>query len=317
LTEPAVIGEPTGNRHAPLKSARAADFVYTLGPSSVLDAGCGSGVMAIALRDRGLDVVGIDLDGDALAIARRWAPQMRWKHADLAVMQLDRRFDVVAFTGNTLVNCEQQLRRALLHISAQHLLPSGVVVSSLVLRHGPSALTLAAYDALCAGCDLRLDERWGGWDRRPYIGGDVVLSLHRRTSRYNVHDMLFEARASIRRLTALELMYRLRDVEPLLVVDTRTDTDRMRFGVIDGAIHVPRTVVEWHLDPANGYCHPAVRSFDQPIVVVCNDGYSSSLSAANLARIGFTDVADLIGGMVAWRSRGLPTVAPTHNHLDF
>jgi rhodanese-related sulfurtransferase len=79
---------------------------------------------------------------------------------------------------------------------------------------------------------------------------------------------------------------------------------------------VPRTVVEWHLDPANGYRHPAVRSFDQPIVVVCNDGYSSSLSAANLVRIGFTSVADMIGGMTAWSAAGLPTVAPIDTHVD-
>ncbi len=84
------------------------------------------------------------------------------------------------------------------------------------------------------------------------------------------------------------------------VLDTRTHTDRHRSGVIPGSMHVPRTVLEWHLDPSNGYRHPAAISFDEPIVVVCNGGYSSSLAAANLVDLGFEDVSDLIGGHRAW-----------------
>ncbi len=86
--------------------------------------------------------------------------------------------------------------------------------------------------------------------------------------------------------------------------------------MIPGAVHVPRTVVEWHLDPANGYRHPDVESFDQPLVLVCNGGYSSSLAAASLLDLGFTDVADLVGGHRAWVAAGLPVVAPDHSHLD-
>lgn len=295
--------------------AAVADFIDSLGPASVLDAGCGSGALAIDLQNRGLDVVGVDLDPAVLAPAMRRAPQVRWERADLAVMQLDRRFDVIAFAGTALVNCEPQLRRAVVHTSAQHLLPSGAVVSALSLRPDRSSFRLDEFDALCADCDLHLEQRWSDWDCRPYDGGGFVVSVHRRTARYNVHDMLFAARATIRRVTPVELLDDLRGGRPPLVVDTRTAGDRERFGVIDGAIHVPRTVVEWHLDPANGYRHPAVRSFDQPIVVVCNDGYSSSLSAANLARIGFTDVADMVGGMTAWRVAGLPTEAPI-THVD-
>jgi rhodanese-related sulfurtransferase len=299
------------------RTTLAVDFLVGLSPATVLDAGCGDGHVAIELQGRGIDVVGIDLDHDVLASARKRAPNVRWEHADLAVMQFDHRFDVVAFTGNALVNCDAHLRRAVLHTTAQHLLPGGAVVSRLALRTGDAALTLAEYDSLCADCDLRLDQRWGCWDRSPYEGGPTVVSVHRRTERHNVHDMLFDARRIIQRVTAPELARQLSGPHPPLVVDTRTTIDRVRFGAIDGAVHIPRTVVEWHLDPANGYQHPAVRSFDQPIVVVCNGGYSSSLSAANLVRIGFGNVADLIGGTAAWCSAGLPTVAPTHSHLDF
>ncbi len=298
-------------------AALAADFIVGLSPASVLDAGCGDGHVAIELQSRGVDVVGIDLDHDVLANARRRAPHVRWEHADLSVMQFDRRFEVIAFTGNALVNCDADLRRAVMHVTAQHLLPGGAVVSRLALRSGEGGLTLDEYDSLCADCDLRLDQRWADWQRSPYLDGRTVVSVHRRCQRHNVHDMLFDARRSIQRLTVAEVARQISGPNPPLVVDTRTATDRVRFGVIDDSVHIPRTVVEWHLDPANGYRHPAVRSFDQPVVVVCNGGYSSSLSAANLVRIGFSNVADMIGGMAAWRSAGLPTVAPTHSHLDF
>ena len=131
-----------------------------------------------------------------------------------------------------------------------------------------------------------------------------------------MHAPLSETRATIRRLTANQLHDRMQSADPPLVLDTRTHTDRGRFGVIPGSVHVPRTVVEWHLDPANGYLHPEMRSFDQALVLVCNGGYSSSLAAANLVRIGFTDVADLIGGHTAWCTTGLPVVRADHEHHD-
>ena len=141
--------------------------------------------------------------------------------------------------------------------------------------------------------------------------------MFRRGPRTTVHDLLFEARSVIRRVDPVVLHNRLDQSDRPLVVDTRTTTDRSRFGVIDPSIHIPRTVLEWHLDPANAYLHPSVTSFDQPIVVVCNGGYSSSIGAANLIRLGYTDVADLIGGLHAWRARGLPVHNPDHSHLNW
>jgi rhodanese-related sulfurtransferase len=143
--------------------------------------------------------------------------------------------------------------------------------------------------------------------------GDVVLQ---RTARFTVHDMLFEARRMIERIDPSELARRCDEPNPPTVVDTRTHVDRRRHGVIPGAIHVPRTVLEWHLDPANGYQHPSVTSFAQPLVVVCNGGYSSSLAAASLMRIGYGAVADLIGGHHAWCSAGFGVDPPDHSHLD-
>ena len=89
----------------------------------------------------------------------------------------------------------------------------------------------------------------------------------------------------------------------MVVLDTRTPTDRDRFGVIAGSVHAPRTVLEWAVDPASGYHHPAVRGFDQRLVVVCHEGYSSSLAAQSLRRLGFHRATDLVGGVAGVAGR--------------
>ncbi|MFN8023518.1 MAG: rhodanese-like domain-containing protein [Acidimicrobiales bacterium] len=190
-------------------------------------------------------------------------------------------------------------RRAAFHYAAQHLLPGALLV------HPP----VPALDELAREFDL---EPADDGVAAEYPGCRVWC----RTRRTTVHDLVHEARASIRRVSAQELSSAMAGEEPPLVIDTRTHTDRVRFGTIAGSVHAPRTVLEWHLDPANGYTHLRRPGFDTPIVVVCNGGYSSSLAAANLVRLGFTDVADLVGGVHAWRAAGLPVVPPDHSHLD-
>ncbi len=87
--------------------------------------------------------------------------------------------------------------------------------------------------------------------------------------------------------------------------------------MIRGSIHIPRTTLEWACDPSNGYRHPMIRSHDQTLVIVCNGGYSSSLAASNLARLGFRAVCDLIGGHQAWVRAGYEAVRPDHTSLDY
>jgi rhodanese-related sulfurtransferase len=190
-------------------------------------------------------------------------------------------------------------------------------VAGFSLEQRADALTLAEYDELCAACDLQFVDRFATWERDPYTGGDYAVSVHRRPERFNVHDMVYEARGRINRFTPAELQAAIAADPDLLVVDTRTPTDRQRFGVIAGSVHLPRTLVEWHLDPANGFVHPSVSDFDQQIVLVCNGGYSTSLAADNLRRLGYHRAGDLIGGVTAWKQAGLPVVAPDHSHLDY
>jgi rhodanese-related sulfurtransferase len=91
-----------------------------------------------------------------------------------------------------------------------------------------------------------------------------------------------------------------------LVIDTRCVEQRRETGVIPGSFHVPLSVLYWRLDPSSGYGDPRFADLEREIILVCADGYSSSLAAATLRDLGFGQAADLIGGFEAWREAGLP-----------
>ncbi len=211
---------------------------------------------------------------------------------DWPSIQLPRRFALVI-----VETADPADPAAVLHCAVQHLAPGGEVV-----------LTVEDFDAIGDRFDLRETQRLD-------VGGVEVVRLA-RPDRVTIHDRVFAARSRITRVTAPELAARLTERDAPTVIDTRTATDRSRFGVIAGSIHVPRTVVEWHLDPANGYRHHDVTSFEQNLVLVCNGGYSSSLAAESLLDLGFSDVGDLIGGIRAWTEACFELVEPDHSHLD-
>jgi len=85
-----------------------------------------------------------------------------------------------------------------------------------------------------------------------------------------------------------------------LVVDTRTDAQRARDGALPGAVVVDRNVLEWRLDPSCPHHIPQVHDAAQRIIVVCNEGFASSLAAATLRRLGLHRATDLVGGYQAW-----------------
>lgn len=84
-----------------------------------------------------------------------------------------------------------------------------------------------------------------------------------------------------------------------LVVDIRPSEQRVRDGELDGAVVIDRNVLEWRLDPASAHRIGEVTGYDQEIVLVCNEGYASSLAAATLVDLGFTHATDLDGGFQA------------------
>jgi SAM-dependent methyltransferase len=163
-----------------------AEFVSSLGVRSVLDAGCGTGRVAIELGRRGLEVAGVDLDAGMLNTARRKAPELSWHCADLADPGLDlgRQFDAVVMAGNVMIFVTPGTEGAVLETAVRHLRGPGIVVSGFSLR--PGGLSVLEYDRLAASTGLSLTGRWSTWDRSPFTDGDAyAVSLHRHDSNPN------------------------------------------------------------------------------------------------------------------------------------
>jgi 2-polyprenyl-3-methyl-5-hydroxy-6-metoxy-1,4-benzoquinol methylase len=152
-------------------------LVRSLEPASVLDAGCGTGRVAIELARHGIEVVGVDIDASMLAEARRRAPELEWRQADLTELALGRRFDVVLLAGNVPLFTPHGTEAALVAACADHVADGGALVAGFQLDQG---YTLEAYDATCAAAGLDLEERSSTWDRQPYTGGTYAVSIHRR-----------------------------------------------------------------------------------------------------------------------------------------
>ncbi len=155
-----------------------ADFVARFSPRSVLDAGCGTGRVGRELARRGIDVVGVDLDDEMLATARRKAPAVEWRTADLSAVDLGRRFDAIVMAGNVMIFLAPSTEGAVLANMGRHLEPGGVLISGFQLQRG--RLAIERYDALASDVGLRLLERWSTWERGAWIGGgDYAVSVHR------------------------------------------------------------------------------------------------------------------------------------------
>ncbi|WP_089158300.1 rhodanese-like domain-containing protein [Micromonospora sp. NBS 11-29] len=119
-----------------------------------------------------------------------------------------------------------------------------------------------------------------------------------------VDALLEQARAGLRRLTPHETVEAVRN--GALLIDTRTETQRREGGELPGAIVIDRTVLEWRLDPASAWRIPEATGYDREIVVVCREGFSSSLAAASLQTLGLRHATDMVGGVQGWREAGLP-----------
>lgn len=118
-----------------------------------------------------------------------------------------------------------------------------------------------------------------------------------------VDDLLAAARAGLRRLSPAEVVEAQR--RGALLVDTRTAEQRSQQGELPGAVVIDRTVLEWRLDPSSPWRIPELRSADQVVVVVCRQGFSSSLAAASLQAVGLPNATDMVGGVEAWLAEGL------------
>lgn len=155
-----------------------ADLVASLGGRRVLDAGCGTGRVARELARRGLAVVGVDRDPSMLAEARRLSPELVWREADMADVDLGERFDVVVMAGNVPLFTPAERRHGLVTGCARHLAPGGLLVAGFQSDQG---YDLASYDHSCADAGLVLTDRWSTWDGDDWgPQATYAVSIHRR-----------------------------------------------------------------------------------------------------------------------------------------
>lgn len=128
-----------------------------------------------------------------------------------------------------------------------------------------------------------------------------------------IEALLESARRRLTRLTPAEA--RAAAQEGALLIDTRPVVLREADGEIPDAIVVDRNQLEWRLDPTSPWSIPQAEDLDQLVVVICNEGYASSLAAATLQDLGLRNATDLIGGFQAWRAAGFP-VFPSVDRYD-
>ncbi len=125
----------------------------------------------------------------------------------------------------------------------------------------------------------------------------------------SVADLLAEARSRLARVHPLEAAERM--AAGAVLVDIRPAAQRAAEGHVPGALVVERNVLEWRFDPASDARLPLATGYDLDVLVLCSEGYTSSLAAHALRSLGLHRAADVVGGFVAWAAAGLPTTGGT------
>jgi rhodanese-related sulfurtransferase len=121
----------------------------------------------------------------------------------------------------------------------------------------------------------------------------------------SINEVLAAARRRLRRLPPGEAFLAMQ--AGALLVDTRSQAQRETSGRVPGALHLERNVLEWRLDPRSDARLPQA-GYDLRVIIMCAEGYSSSLAAASLRDLGLYNATDVIGGFEAWAAAGLPVV---------
>jgi MFS family permease len=168
----------------------------------------------------------------------------------------------------------------------------GALLAGLVADAFGAGAAIAVVAALTAGSGIWVAiTRWGG---RP--------APLRRTAA----ELLAEAQRRIApRLEPTDAFQAAAD--GAVLVDLRSEDERRHEGVIPGSIHIPRSVLEWRIDPDSGYSNPYLR-LDQKVIVFCAHGFSSSFAAATLRDLGCRTSTDIVGGFAGWKAAGLPVI---------
>jgi rhodanese-related sulfurtransferase len=121
-----------------------------------------------------------------------------------------------------------------------------------------------------------------------------------------IDDVLERARARLQRVTPEQAHAAV--AGGAVIVDTRPLEQRRRQGVLPGAVVIGRNVLEWRVDPTSGFTDPMLAGCSGRVIVMCAEGYSSSLAATALQDAGVVTATDMVGGFLAWEAAGLPVV---------
>jgi rhodanese-related sulfurtransferase len=119
-----------------------------------------------------------------------------------------------------------------------------------------------------------------------------------------IDELLAQARQRLTRLDPRQASEAMR--EGALLIDIRAESQRAGDGVVPGSLFIARNVLEWRCDPTSEHRDPRIDSPERQLILMCNEGYQSSLAAATLHELGLTRTTDLDGGFQAWRAAGLP-----------
>ena len=130
----------------------------------------------------------------------------------------------------------------------------------------------------------------------------------------SIDEILAAARARLSRLTPAEAFAEFRAGATL--IDIRPAAQRAASGEIPGSVIIERNHLEWRLDPASDARLPWADGYDLRPIVICNEGYTSSLAAAALQDLGLARATDVVGGYQAWQDAGLPTAAAAERTVD-
>jgi SAM-dependent methyltransferase len=126
-------------------------------------------------------VVGVDIDPEMVATARRKAPGVDWRLADLATVNLGRSFDAIVMAGNVMIFLTPRTESAVVATMARHLRPAGVLIAGFQIM--PGRLTILRYDEIAALAGLALAERWSTWDRDVWnAADDYAVSVHKKSA---------------------------------------------------------------------------------------------------------------------------------------
>jgi rhodanese-related sulfurtransferase len=123
-----------------------------------------------------------------------------------------------------------------------------------------------------------------------------------------IEKLLRESRRKLARLSPEEAQRAVAD--GALLIDIRSESQRASDGVVPDARFVPRNVLEWRVDPGSPSHDPEIAQADALMILMCDEGYQSSLAAATLQNLGLSRATDVVGGFQAWRATGLPVERP-------